>query len=149
MAAQLKLPDASEWLRVNMGWQCFAQFKAMGDALAQNEMAKDEVSAFFKTCLDIPFEAHPADISGRKLNQFTALSNAYRTTIAEGTPAGTAWAALNAITRYVDHDRSTRGGASEGEARLLSSQFGSGAALKEKAMGLLMPRIADKVLVAA
>jgi phage/plasmid-like protein (TIGR03299 family) len=129
--------------------QGFAQFKAMGDALAQNEMAKDEVSSFFKTCLDIPFEAYPADISGRKLNQFTALSNAYRTTVAEGTPAGTAWAALNAITRYVDHDRSTRGGASEGEARLLSSQFGSGAALKEKAMGLLMPRIADKVLVAA
>ena len=129
--------------------QGFAQFKAMGDALAQNEMAKEDVSAFFKACLDIPFDVKPADVSGRKLNQFQALSNAYRTTIAEGTQANTAWAALNAITRYVDHDRSTRGGSSEDEARMLSSQFGSGAAMKEKALGLLMPRIADKVLVAA
>lgn len=127
----------------------FASFKAVGDALAQNEMAKADVSAFFKGCLDIPFDAKEADLSTRKLNQFQGLNNAYRATVAEGTPAGTAWAALNAITRYVDHDRSSRGGSSPDEGRFVSSQFGSGADMKSTAMGLLLPRIKDKVLIAA
>jgi hypothetical protein len=44
---------------------------------------------------------------------------------------------LQAITRYVDHDRNN----DDTEGRL----FGSGAALKDKALGLLLPMIADKV----
>lgn len=129
--------------------QGFACYKAMGDALAQNEMAKQEVGHFFKTCLDIPLEAKSDDISTRKRNQFSALATAYRETVAEGTQSETAWAALNAVTRYVDHDRSSRGSESPEVARFASAQFGSGAALKSKAMALLMPRIADKVLIAA
>jgi phage/plasmid-like protein (TIGR03299 family) len=128
----------------------FETFKAMGDALAVNEMSKADVSAFFKQCLDIPFEVKPEDVSTRKMNQFAALGNAYRATVAEGTEAGTAWTALQAVTRYVDHDRSTRSSSgNEIEAKALSSQFGSGAALKGKAMDLLLPRIKDKVLIAA
>lgn len=129
--------------------QGFACYKAMGEALAQNEMSKADVSNFFKACLDIPFDAKEADVSGRKLNQFRALSTAHRDTVREGTSDGTAWAALNAITRYVDHDRSTRGGSDVDESRFTSAQFGSGAALKQKAMDLLMPRIQDKVLIPA
>jgi phage/plasmid-like protein (TIGR03299 family) len=128
--------------------QGFAAYKAVGDALAQNEMANAEIADFFKDCLGIDRNAKREELSGRKQNQFTALASAYRTTTAE-TPAGTAWAALNAITRYVDHDRSTRGGENETEARFASAQFGSGAGMKEKAMGLLMPRIKDRVLIAA
>jgi hypothetical protein len=44
---------------------------------------------------------------------------------------------LEAITRYVDHTRDQ----DDTESRL----FGSGAALKDKAWQLLLPRIADKV----
>jgi phage/plasmid-like protein (TIGR03299 family) len=123
----------------------FAAYKSMGDALAQNEMAKEEISEFFKTCLDIPLDAKPDDISGRKRNQFSAVSSAYRTSVREGAPASSAWAALNAITRYVDHDR-TNG---TDEAVFSTSQFGSGAALKAQAVELLIPRIKDKVLIAA
>lgn len=123
----------------------FAAYKAMGDALAQNEMAKEEISAFFKTCLDIPLEAKPADISSRKQNQFTAVAKAYRTSVGEGAPQGSAWAALNAITRYVDHDR-TNG---TDEAVFSTAQFGSGAQMKAQAVELLLPRIKDKVLIAA
>jgi phage/plasmid-like protein (TIGR03299 family) len=123
--------------------QGFASFKAMGEALAMNEMAAADVSDFFKACLDIPFDAKSTDVSTRKMNQFQGLNNAYRTTVAEGTQSGSAWAALNAITRYVDHDRSARGGSED--ARLVSAQFGSGAQMKAKAMGLLMPRISDRV----
>jgi phage/plasmid-like protein (TIGR03299 family) len=130
--------------------QGFACYKAVGDALAQNEMAKDEIKDFFKSCLDIPLDAKSEDVSGRKLNQFQAVSDAYRTTLAEGAPRESAWAALNAITRYVDHDRSSRGGdAGTDVARFSSAQFGSGAALKGKAMELLTPRIKDKVAVLA
>lgn len=122
-----------------------ARYKVVGDALAQHEMAVSEMTGFFKSCLDIPFEAKAEDVSTRKLNQFAAINAAYRTTLAEGAPKLSAWAALQAITRYVDHDRTS----GEPEKRFLSTQFGSGAALKGKAMELLMPRIADKVAIAA
>ena len=126
--------------------QGFATYKAMGDAMATAEMAKEEVSTFFKAILDIPFEAKSDEVSSRKMNQFQALKNAYGETVREGTAPGTAWAALNTITRYVDHDRTTRGnGVSAEEKQFTSAQFGSGAAMKAKAMDLLMPRIADKV----
>lgn len=127
----------------------FASYSAMGEAMAQNEMAASDVSAFFKACLDIPFDTKEADVSSRKLNQFQALRNAYGATVREGTQSGTAWAALQAITRYVDHDKDTRGGDSQDEARFTSAQFGSGAQLKSKAMDLLMPRIKDRLAIAA
>jgi phage/plasmid-like protein (TIGR03299 family) len=123
----------------------FAQYKAVGDALAQAEMAKDQVSNFFKQVLDIPFDAKQDDISTRKLNQFRSLSQAYKTSVREGAPDGSAWAALNAITRYVDHDRTS----GSDEQKFLSAEFGSGAAMKEQAMGLLLPLIKDKVAVFA
>lgn len=127
--------------------QGFASFKSMGEALAMNEMAKADISNFFKACLDIPFDVKSDEVSTRKLNQFESLGKAYTATVREGTQAGTAWAALNAVTRYVDHDRSVHGDGDE--ARLASAQFGSGATLKGKAMELLLPRIKDKVLIAA
>lgn len=117
--------------------QSFKEFQKMGDAMATVQMAKDEVSRFFKAVLDIPFETKQDEISTRKLNQFYALNDAYKTTVAEGTKSGTAWCALNAVTRYVDHDKSTRSGDSRDEARFLSSQFGSGSNMKEKAVELL------------
>lgn len=56
----------------------------------------------------------------------------------------------NAITRHVDHDKSVkRNGSTEEEKRFTSAQFGSGAAMKAKAVAFLMPRIRDKVAVDA
>jgi len=124
----------------------FAAFKAMGDAMAQVEMANTAVSELFKHVLDIPKDAKASDLSGRKENQFRALSAAYSATVREGTPRDTCWTALNAITRYVDHDRSTRGnGVSQDEKQFTSAQFGSGAAMKAKAVDFILPRIKDKV----
>ena len=124
--------------------QGFEVYKLMGDALTMAEMSREQVADFFRDCLDIPKDAKRDDISTRKSNQYLEIAAAYRTSVSEG--ATGAWAALNAITRYADHDRSTRGGnGGEMEARFTSSQFGSGAALKAKAVGLLMPMIRDKV----
>lgn len=128
----------------------FEQYKAVGDALAQNEMSREETARFFKQLLDIPFDAKAEDVSTRKMNQLRELSSAYSLSVAEGAERDTGWSALQAITRYVDHSRSTRNGdGSEDEARFTSAQFGSGANMKAEAMGLLMPRIKDRVAVLA
>lgn len=128
----------------------FDQYKAIGDAMGVVELAAAEVSAFFKACLDIPFDAKSEDISTRKLNQFSALSDAYRSTVLEGTEKGKVWTALNAVTRYIDHDRSTRGTENGiAESRFASAQFGSGAGMKAKAWDLLLPLVKDKVALAA
>ncbi len=129
--------------------QGFATYKALGDALVQNEISNNEIALFFKGVLDIPFDAKQEDISGRKQNQFAALNEDYKATVAEGTPRNTAWAALNAITRYVDHDPVFSSKPASDEKRFSSTQFGHGADVKAKAMELLLPRVKDRVLIAA
>ena len=119
--------------------QGFTRYQALGNAMAQVEMSKEQISAFFKELLDIPFDAKASDISTRKRNQFDSLSQAYRTSVEEGAPRGSTWAALQAVTRYTDHDRSVKSGdVGETEARFTSAQFGTGARLKEEAMELLL-----------
>lgn len=127
----------------------FKHYEAMAEAMVKVDQAPADISNFFKGLLDIPFDAKQDDISGRKLNQFRALSDAYKQTVQEGTPAGTAWTALNAVTRYVDHDKATRGGGSQDEARVLSANFGSGAAMKARAVELLLPDFRVPELIAA
>lgn len=128
----------------------FENYKKIGDAMASVEMAAEQTSQFFKACLDIPFDAKKDDISTRKYNQFADLNKAYQRSVTEGAARNTPWAALQAITRYCDHDRSVQSGdMTESVARFRSAQFGSGDALKGKAMGLLLPLVKDKVLVAA
>lgn len=122
----------------------FANYKAIGDALATAEMAKEETFFFFRKVLDIPKDAKPDEISGRKTNQLAAVETAYRTSVTEGAPAGSAWAALQAITRYVDHDRTKN---ATDEATMATAQFGAGAAMKAQAFDLLMPLIKDRELV--
>lgn len=126
----------------------FAKYKAIGDALGQTEMAKDAVADFFKDLLEIPRQAAKDELSTRKMNQYQDVATAYRTSVGEGAPAGTAWAALQAVTRYVDHSRSVKNGADSVDvARFNSATFGSGDAFKGRAMEMLMPLIKDRELV--
>src|SRR5215469_3312184 len=125
--------------------QSFEAFKAMGDAMALVAMVNGEVSGFFKKLLDIDPNDKWEELSTRKQNQFNAMRACYDQTVTEGTEKGTVWTALNAVTRYVDHDRSSRGGDSQSNARFDSAMFGSGANMKAQAVGLLMPLIKDKV----
>jgi phage/plasmid-like protein (TIGR03299 family) len=130
--------------------QGFAHYKAIGDAMATVEMSAQQISEFFKTMLDIPFDAKRDDIGARKSNRFTELSRAYSTSVKEGAEKNSVWAALQAVTRYVDHDRSVqKSEASETLSRFRSAQFGSGDQIKGQAMELLMPLVKNKVPVAA
>jgi hypothetical protein len=117
--------------------------------MATVHMEASTMLSFFRACLDIEEGELLSDISGRKRNQLDALASAHDRSVSEGAEKLTAWSALQAVTRYADHERSTRGGDSENAARFESANFGSGEALKQKAMGLLMPLIKDRVPVAA
>jgi phage/plasmid-like protein (TIGR03299 family) len=110
----------------------FGAYKAMGDAMAKTHVDDKQVATFFRTMLDIEPQEKIADLSGRKRNQLESLCGAYDRTIGEGAERGTTWAMLNAVTRYVDHDRG-----SDLEKRFTSAQFGSGAQMKAKAVAYL------------
>lgn len=115
-------------------------YKNMGDAMVQVNVSTRTISDYFKACLEIPFDAKEADMSTRKLNVFHDLGRCYQKTVNEGTEKGTAWAAWQAVTRFVDHDRSARGIETYGNAsmaRFASAQFGSGNALKGRALNLM------------
>ncbi len=117
--------------------QNMEQFKRMGDAMAQHHMRTDETQAFLRRLLDIPTE-DLSEVNTRKVNTLNDLQHAYDATVREGTEPGTAWCALNAVTRYVDHTRGTRStGQGETENRFFSAQFSSGAAMKAKAVDML------------
>ena len=135
--------------------QSFAEFKAMGDAMAQSAMTRDSVQSFFATLLGVDPNAKAADISTRTKNIAQDLAASYRRTQSErNTSRDDVWTALQAVTRYVDHDRSVRNAANETVGRFDSGTFGSGDAMKGKAINLLFPLVdqslfRDKVLIPA
>lgn len=108
--------------------QGFAAYKAMGEAMAQHQMARDQIQSFFEAMLDIKEDVK---LTTRKKNQLQQVEQAYETTLNEGAQRNSAWAALQAITRYVDHDRLTKGGDKQA---FVATQFGSGKQIKDKAV---------------
>lgn len=113
----------------------FAQYKAIGEALAHVAMTVEETVDFFKR-LTIKSVSPDGKVSGKSRNQLDALVNAYTTTLSEGTRPNNGWAAWNAVTRYVDHDKTVRDTTGDGNAsaRMASNLIGSGAALKREAL---------------
>ena len=79
------------------------QYKAFGDAMVQVHMSQEQVKDLFKDLLNMKDEEKEA--STRKEGMFADMMTAYKQTIDEGTAPNTQWAALNAVTRYVDHMR--------------------------------------------
>ena len=120
--------------------QGFAHFKVMGDALAGIKLGGNELRDFIRDVLDIPRDAKREDVSTRKQNQRQAIIDAMMQSANERSQDAKsidAFTALQGVTRYVDHTRDSE----DTDKRL----FGSGMDLKQKALGLLLPRIADKV----
>jgi phage/plasmid-like protein (TIGR03299 family) len=116
----------------------FASYKAMGDVMAQTVVTQKTLSDFFGKLLDIKPDAKPSEISGRKQNMQRDLEAAYRTTQRErNSNQDDAWTALQAVTRYVDHDRSVRNADNAVVGRFDSGTWGSGDAMKGRAMELL------------
>jgi phage/plasmid-like protein (TIGR03299 family) len=137
-AGQVRDNAARDFAKLVQG---FDKFKEMGDAFATQQVSKEYIATFFKTLLDIPLGDKREDISTRKANQFDALTRAMQDAHkAEAANAPmTKFAALQAVTRYVDHERSARDNGDGAKlSRLYSAQFGSGADLKARAVDLLL-----------
>jgi phage/plasmid-like protein (TIGR03299 family) len=123
--------------------QSVERFKLVGDAMAEFELTAQQVSHFFRDMLDIPRDAKIEDVSARKVNQVYALQDAYKRSVAEGAPKLSAWAVLQGLTRYVDHDRSTRNSdGDESAKRFQSSQWGSGDQMKSRGFDTLQAILA-------
>ena len=116
------------------------RYKAIGDALATVAVTEEFNKTFFKTLLGIPLDAKKEDIATRTMNNYGALWRAFHKSAYERGQSNDAFTALNAVTRYVDHEKTVQGG-----DRMSSATFGAGDRFKGQAMALLMPLIADKV----
>lgn len=115
----------------------FDDYKVMGEAMARARMSERDTAEFFNRVLGIADDTKESELSTKKRNALASLSEAYLTTSKE-TDASTAWCALNAVTRYVDHDKHVRANGSDvAEARVIATQFGTGAAMKANAVQLL------------
>ena len=130
----------------------FTQYKVMADAMAVTKMSKKATETFLAKVFFGDKEIPDRDkMTTNAKNQLDVLMNAYAETIEEGTVKGTAWTALNAVTRYVDHARTTRDHTGEGvdSSRMSSSIMGSGAAMKQRAIDMLRETLAKPELVVA
>ncbi len=131
----------------------FDQYKAMADAMALAKSSADDTVMLLKNIF-FGKDKVPTDISDMKTqtkNQLEDLIDCYRITVGEGREMGTVWATLNAVTRYVDHNRTTRDHSGDGElmARFASAQFGSGAAMKARAVDYLVDYMGQPELLLA
>jgi phage/plasmid-like protein (TIGR03299 family) len=120
--------------------------------MARRSMAMDAAKDFFAKVVGVKDDGK---MSPQLLTKLNALADAY----VNGPGAnlvsakGTVYGALNAVTHYVDHLAVTRDTTNDGEgrSRFASAQFGSGAAMKNKALVLAMAAagIEEKILMAA
>lgn len=89
------------------------------------------------------FPAKDEDVSTRSNNMRDEVVALFTDGTGMDKIKGSAWAAYNAVTEFTDHKRSTRacGDTSAKEAKLVSTWFGSGKALKDAGMSAIEGQI--------
>ena len=106
-------------------------FEETANLLAEKVLTVAEVESYFDGVLGIKED----DESTRKDNQKNELLQLFEKGAGNNTTGirHTLWAAFNAVTQYVDYDRTVKGEKSDPTRRLDSIWFGSGADLKASA----------------
>jgi phage/plasmid-like protein (TIGR03299 family) len=118
----------------------FDDFAAEAEMLGASRYTDDQMwrltEVLFPTTLDAP--------STRIKKNREKLVDLFENGRAHEPIRGTAWAALQAVTEYVDHHRGTRSAtpALRAEARLTSAWFGSGAQMKQRAFTTIRHQLA-------
>lgn len=131
-----KVKHAREVL--GLAHKVYADAERKIDLLASHSPNSVELDAFFKTLVPDPTDGDPT----RARNIRAELHRLFEEGTGQNLPQvkGTTWAAVNAVTEFVDHHRGTRGTDSldRSRQRLQSAWFGQGAAMKSKAWGLAL-----------
>jgi phage/plasmid-like protein (TIGR03299 family) len=111
----------------------FEEFKLAAITMAKKEMIDSDINAFLKQLFEVEGKTRE-EVSTRVYNQMREVKHLinYGTGNTQAGIRGTAWAAYNGVTEYVDHKKGTD------ENRLTSSWLGSGAELRERAFELLL-----------
>lgn len=111
----------------------FDSFGEEAQAFAGRDLLRQEAARYFEELIPSPKEGDPTRAQVTR----ETLLRLFEAGKGNDLPSvrGTLWAALNAVTEFVDHERPTR--AKEGESehlkRFQSAQFGSGAVLRARA----------------
>ena len=136
-----KITQAREVLGV--AHRFFDDFGYQANILAGHYPSVDQLAHFFKTLYPDP----PQGERTRTQNIRQNLHRLFEEGKGHDLPQirHTMWAALNAVTEYVDHHRPTRGRTAHqrAERRLQSQWFGSGARLKARAWQLALDMAAN------
>jgi hypothetical protein len=114
----------------------FDDLEGQFDLMARHYPNNVEVSAYFKTLYPDPDEGNPSRAQNVRDGLFRLFESGKGQDIPE--IKSTTWAALNAVTEYVDHHRPTRAKSIFDRAanRLELAWFGSGSRLKQQAFQL-------------
>jgi phage/plasmid-like protein (TIGR03299 family) len=121
---------------IDKAWERFMeQINPMASYSLKNGAASRFFESLFLSDMDMEERKSPANSKFREINQIASLFHS-----AQGqnldTTKETLWGAVNAVTYYVDHVRSTKS-----VERIDSAWFGTGASLKEKAWDRAMELI--------
>jgi phage/plasmid-like protein (TIGR03299 family) len=126
-----KVRDAQKVL--GLATRFFDDLEGQFDLMARHYPSYVQVSSYFKALYPDPEEGNPSRAQNVRDELFRLFEHGKGQDIPE--IKSTTWAALNAVTEYVDHHRPTRAKTDIDRAanRLESAWFGSGSLLKQKA----------------
>ena len=124
----------------DLGLEVWAQFEAQAEQLISTPFDRRDKEAIKAFMVDV-FAGDPSKELAEQPNKRAMLATFEALCSSPGadlpTARNTAWGMLNAVTNYVDFKRPVRG-ANASDNRFANGQFGTGAALKQKALDHLM-----------
>jgi phage/plasmid-like protein (TIGR03299 family) len=126
-----KVQEAQRLLGISIKY--YDTFAEQAGAMAGRSLRREALDGYFKSLVPDPREVDPSHAAATR----QTLVRLFETGKGNALPTvrGSLWAALNAVSELVDHERPVRVKPGESEAlhRWKSAQFGSGAVLKEHA----------------
>lgn len=117
----------------------YKAFSVKIDWLADTKFTNSQMDLVAQKMFNVKSDTKPEDVSTRTRNNVNKLCELFEDGIGLAQWRGTAWAAYNACTEFVDHDhRATRKNTDKFENKLI----GSGAAFKQRALNVIESVIA-------
>ena len=119
----------------------YEMFAKKADEMLNTRLTVMEVQDYLQKVYEFKPDKTYADQDHRRISAYeTTLDLLAHPTNTLGGMQGTAWAAWNAVTYYVDHERVVRGTTDQrDDKRLDASWFGAGADIRQRAYDLLVP----------